>query len=133
MDNTVSATLVYRGKGLANSFCNTTGETNRNAFIFGSEGSVKLAGPFHSPVKMEVFDKNGELTKTVHHSVPKSSNSKSEFKFGNSGNLIYEADHVADCVLSGKLESDVWSRAHTLRSLKIIETCLGELGYYSDN
>jgi len=133
VDNTVSTSLVYRGRGFANSFCNTLGETNRDAFIIGSEGSIKLVGPFHSPVKMEVFDKNGEITETVEHVVPKSENSKSEFIFGNSGNLIYEADHALDCVLSGKLESDVWSRGHTLRSLKIIETCLGELGYYSDN
>ena len=130
VDNTVFTQLVYYGKGIGSSFCNTLQYSNRDGIILGSEGSLKLCGPFHTPIKMEVFDKNGVLVKTVHHELPETENDKSKFIFGNSENLIYEADHVVDCVKNGELESSKWGKDHTIRSLKVIEDSLEKLGYY---
>lgn len=47
--------------------------------------------------------------------------------FVNSGNLLYEADHVVDCIRRKKLESEFWNRDKCVNLHKIIETALNKI------
>ena len=50
------------------------------------------------------------------------------YKFTNSANFAYEADHVRDCVLEGRLESPKIALNETLLIAEIMERVRKEVG-----
>jgi len=123
VDTVANLSFIYHGKGTANAFSQTVKNGNRDAYIVFDKGTVKLDNPFWCPTKMEVLDTTGKVIETCQPEYPVPT-ADGNYNFQNSSWLLFEADHVHECIANGLLESPVWSHGHTLRSVKIIEEAI---------
>lgn len=82
-------------------------DTDRETYIFGAKGFIKLDAAWHRSEKIiiNIRDKKPE-----------------EINFdSNSHGLNYETEHMIDCINNGKLESDIISLDESLQIMKTMD------------
>lgn len=89
--------------------------------IAGSKGKIVIPKPFHCPTKIII---NGET-----HELPLPP-MEGSFNFVNSNFLIYEADHVRDCLLKGLTQSPDMPLRDTLTLRKTTDHVLRQIGVF---
>ena len=123
---------------MANCFSTSLQAGDRPAMIIGTKASIRLNYTFWTPTEFEVVDKNGIVIETHKGELPRLSNEETiemknkpgygyfsdKVNFVNSGNLVYEADHVVDCLRQGRIASPLWDEEKCLNLHKVIEYAL---------
>jgi len=94
---------------------------DHTAYIQGEDGAIIIYNDFGRPSKAELF-KYDKTTLKIYNSAE-----VFEMPYESTG-FQYEADHVAECILAGKKESDVIPVSKSLQLIKIIDGCMKEWG-----
>ncbi len=107
VDEVGAAALVFENGMLANLTYGSQAKVERCAFIYGSEGKIKLDLVFDCH-KITRYDLNDEPVETVSDDVE--------------NGFIYEVQHFCELYRSGKKESDVISLQDSLDIMQVMET-----------
>jgi len=92
--------------------------TNREAFVYGSKGYIKLDAAWHRSLKVTLFQNDNREAKLVETSA---------FPEESQG-LNLQADHVIDCLEKGLTESPVMPLDETLLVMEIMDELRAEWG-----
>ena len=146
IDTVSNINLIWHKKGIANCFNSTIQAGERSAIIIGTKASIRFNYTFWTPTEFEILEQNDEnqqweVVETIKGKLPGLANEEKiemenkpgygfysdKLNFVNSGNLLYEADHVVDMVRRGRKESTYWSEEKCLNTHRIIEYALGKI------
>ena len=100
--------------------------TNWEARIYGTEGSMKILPPFWCSTQLQI--KEGEIVDFG----PLSERKKTDYNYFNSANMGLEAQHVRECLLKGLTESPVVKHEDSLKFAKILEEVRRQVGVEFD-
>jgi len=119
-DESTSATLLYSGGRTATLVTSALVKLPNEGIVVGTKGTLKLRYPMWTATELETPEgtKSWELP----------SGAKHDFNFMNSHNMMYEAQHVRECLLAGKLESPLISLDETLTIAEILEDIRKQAG-----
>jgi len=92
--------------------------TNREAYVYGTEGCIKLDASWHRSLKLTLFQNERREPKPV----------KTIRFAGKSQGLHLQANHVIECLDRGLTESPVMPLAHTLLVMEIMDKLRAEWG-----
>ncbi|XP_043847178.1 trans-1,2-dihydrobenzene-1,2-diol dehydrogenase [Dromiciops gliroides] len=121
VDDTVTVILRYPG-GLQTSFsCSITTELSNSATVFGTKGKAQIPSTMWCPTEL-VW--NGKHTKFPLPKVP----DKEKFNFINSIGMVYEAQHVRQCLLQGLKESPIIPLSESELLADILEEARKQIG-----
>ncbi|XP_020859666.1 trans-1,2-dihydrobenzene-1,2-diol dehydrogenase isoform X2 [Phascolarctos cinereus] len=121
VDDTVTTVLQYPG-GLQASFsCSITTKLSNSFTVFGSKGEAEIPPFMHCPTELVV---NGKSTQFP---LPKVADTE-KFNFSNSIGMVYEAQHVRQCLLQGLKESPVMPLAESELLADILEEARRQIG-----
>jgi len=125
VDRTVLINILYEDSKSAQ--LHTTGdqELSNEVVIYCENAKITLHRPFHATesYSIEVAGSNDKTTITQH--LPKA---KLTTNFVNSVALRYEAEHVRQCLIAGKVESPVMSQAKSLQMLDTLDEIRKQIG-----
>ncbi|MDR0950992.1 MAG: Gfo/Idh/MocA family oxidoreductase [Candidatus Ancillula sp.] len=116
------------------SFTSTTlGFTKTVASIVGTEGRIDIFAPFYRPANFEVTIYNQENGETEHSGFPTYTyNGKIEYDqlFGQDAKwgMHFEAIEVANCLATGKIQSEIMSWQDTLELQAIMDEIRSQVG-----
>ncbi len=111
--------MTYPGGGTAVIGCHTKVQLEGTARVYGTKGKISLPFPFWCGEKIETPEGTHEFE------APKV---KFDLNFWNSGFLVYEADHVRECVAKGLTESPVMPLKDSLLLAEIMESTRKQVG-----
>lgn len=111
-----TTTFVYKYDDLATASLNCTfgANTDTDAVIYGSKGSIHIKKKFHESQEIELIPDEGE---SQVFSFPRET-------FG----YDYEAREVNECLRQGKKQSDLWSLKDSLRLIHLLDTTREKAG-----
>eukprot|EP00930_Biecheleria_cincta_P073683 TRINITY_DN60970_c0_g1_i1.p1 TRINITY_DN60970_c0_g1~~TRINITY_DN60970_c0_g1_i1.p1 ORF type:complete len:364 (-),score=45.90 TRINITY_DN60970_c0_g1_i1:274-1365(-) len=124
VDLTTAALLQY---GAGRQAVLTTSIDNSipcDATIFGTKGSLTLHAMFVCPLKLTV--KTAGCEQVFEDTPP--GDASAHYNFPNSAGLAHEADHVAQCLQEGLLESPVVPHSHTLECARTLDEIARQIG-----
>lgn len=120
-DESASLSLTYPGGRTATLVTHSRVNLPNEAVIIGTKGTLKLSAPMWTAT--ELVHPDG-----TKRTFPLPQGSKHQFNFLNSANFAHEAEHVGECIRSGKTESDLLSLDETLTIAKIMEEARKQIG-----
>ena len=100
--------------------------TNWEARIYGTDGSIKILPPFWCSTQLHL--KEGEIIDFG----PLPERKMTDYNYFNSANLGFEAQHVRECLLKGLTESPVVKHEDSLKFAKILEEVRRQVGVEFD-
>jgi len=117
VDDSCVFTFQYPGKGLASGHSTVRSNTPLEAYIYGTEGHIYLHPPFHHTHKLTVvqYDGREEKSETI------------DLSYEGWG-YQFEAAHVNDCLLAGKLESDLIPLDFSIGLMDTLDTIRERIG-----
>ncbi|XP_002742436.1 trans-1,2-dihydrobenzene-1,2-diol dehydrogenase-like [Saccoglossus kowalevskii] len=124
VDESAVAILQYTGNRLAVVTSHGRVNTNSEASIVGTKGSINVPFPFWCPTKIIVNSDQGQEIKEFPLPDP-----PLKLNFTNSSGLRYEAEAVRKCVSEGKLESDFLTHRQSEIIATILENMRHDVGY----
>ena len=86
--------------------------------------NLQIDGPFHCPTKMEV--KIGEQSQEFQYEIPQEA--PFSYNYVNSGGLLYEANHVRQCLKENLKESPLVTLQDSLLIAEIQEAIMEQIG-----
>ena len=89
--------------------------TPQNATLLGTDGKIEIHSPWWCPKAMTVYA-NGKEPERI------------EMPYEGGSGFQFEAMHVADCLRSGKTESDIVSHADSLAVMKALDAIRAQIG-----
>ncbi|XP_068959470.1 trans-1,2-dihydrobenzene-1,2-diol dehydrogenase isoform X2 [Petaurus breviceps papuanus] len=121
VDDTVTAILQYPG-GLQASFsCSITTELSNSLSVYGTKGKAEIPSTMWCPTELVVNGKKTEFP------LPKVADAET-FNYLNSIGMVYEAQHVRQCLLQGLKESPVMPLAESELLADILEEARRQIG-----
>ncbi|XP_036596569.1 trans-1,2-dihydrobenzene-1,2-diol dehydrogenase-like [Trichosurus vulpecula] len=121
VDDTVTIILRYPG-GLQASFsCSVTTELSNSLSVFGTKGKAEIPSTMWCPTELVVNEKSTKFP------LPKVADSE-RFNYINSIGMVYEAQHVRQCLLQGLKESPVMPLAESELLADILEEARRQIG-----
>ena len=113
-DTSCSYSFNYDHDTIASMYSTFIADSPSIAEIHGTKGKIILEYKWFSPGKVKLIQFNG--TEEVF-----------EFNVKSNG-YQYEAEEVANCILAGKTQSDVWSLNDSLQLVEIMDTIRNKCG-----
>ena len=113
VDEQNAIVLTHQNGALALLSSTIRAATPQEAFIMGTEGSIRVCAPWWQPEKLVLTDSDGEET----FSSPLPHNG-----------YAYEAAEVMRCLREGKLESPIMPLDETLSIMNTLDTCRAQWG-----
>ncbi|KAM9039402.1 trans-1,2-dihydrobenzene-1,2-diol dehydrogenase isoform X2 [Sarcophilus harrisii] len=121
VDDTVTVLLQYPG-GLQASFsCSITTELSNSITVFGTKGRAQIPAHMWCPTELVVNGKRTEFPLPEAPGVDK-------LNFTNSMGMVYEAQHVRQCLLQGLKESPLMPLAESELLADILEESRRQIG-----
>jgi dihydrodiol dehydrogenase / D-xylose 1-dehydrogenase (NADP) len=120
VDESTSSTVLYSGNRTATLVTSSRVDLPDEAFIVGTKGTIKVCYPMWTPTEIETPGGKQSWVLPTGNIHP--------FNYGNGGNMSYEAQHVRDCLLAGKLESPLISLDETLIIAQIMQDIRTQAG-----
>ena len=123
VDHTVSVTLLFSGRRIAQLIFTAGVALSNTASVTGSGGTVHLESPFHCTTKLTTpyGVKEFPLPELEHPS-----------NFVNSAGLRYEIDATRKSILSGAIENDLMPHSTTIRIMQYMDEIRKQLGVEFD-
>lgn len=115
VDEQIHLSLLYGQKKSANLSATIRAISPCEAVISGSEGFIRIHKDFWHPEKISLSLGRGEKEKII------------EFPHRSNG-MDYEAQHVMDCLIAGKTESDVMSFQASRDLMEIMDSLRQDWG-----
>jgi len=113
-----TVTLTYKNNSYAQLVVSFVGPTANRLVVYGTKGHLEF--PFvNRPTSLTI---NSE---TIEHPLPEA---KTDFYYGFSQGMIYEAQHVRDCLLKGLKESPLVPLEHSHVIASIMDEIRRQLG-----
>lgn len=125
VDGSVCITLQYADGRFANLTTSLCVAQEKTAVVYGSSANLVIAPPFHTPLRLTVAHKAAESRTLESAPLPKV---KFPTNYRLSEGLVYEAQHVADCLRRGLLESPLVPHSLSLWMQRTIDDCLKQIG-----
>lgn len=113
VDEFVTMNMSFESGALATLSCGITGNTNRDAYIYGTTGYV-VVHDFLCSKKAEIYDNKNELVEKF----------EEDFKDG----FIYEIQHFEDLYRNNKIESDIVPLKDTVACAGIFDELMNQWG-----
>lgn len=107
IDAHCAATVRFRSGVLASILSGIDGNSDTNAWVYGSEGYLRIPA-FYKPDTLHIF-RDGEPEETL------------RFPYAGNG-YQFELMHAQDCIRAGKLESDIMPLDESLRLCRTLDT-----------
>mmetsp|Transcript_11000 Transcript_11000/g.30832 ORF Transcript_11000/g.30832 Transcript_11000/m.30832 type:complete len:354 (-) Transcript_11000:806-1867(-) len=123
--------LGFDGDTNATLSCSVEAAMPNDFDIMGTAGRIHISGPFHCPTRISVTS-NGR-TRTSEFPLPtceawQDGGGNPLFHFPNSEGLVYEIEHVADCLRRGDTESSLHPLSHSLALAALMESIRHGIG-----
>jgi len=119
VDESVSATFLYKGNGIAQSFISIRAKLSNEAKIVGTKGTLTIGEPFQCPTRLDT------PTGTIEFPLPQVAE---QVNFEGSEGLCYEATEVRRCVQQGLLECPLLPHSETLLIATMMEEVRKQVG-----
>lgn len=120
VDESTSTTLIYRNGGTASLVTHTKVELPCEALAIGTKGTLKLPFPMWAPTAL--------VSESGTQEFPLPAGSKFKYNFPNGENMLYEIQHVRECLLAGKTESPLITLDESLMIAQILQDMRTQLG-----
>ncbi|XP_054157828.1 trans-1,2-dihydrobenzene-1,2-diol dehydrogenase-like isoform X2 [Oppia nitens] len=124
VDLNFSANLKYGGNRTASIFANGLLKLPNDAFIIGTNGTIRIAGNFKSSERVYIND--------VVHDFPFPKTDEHLFYAPDSLALRYEAEEVRKCINEGRIESQKMSHKDSIVMAKIEDEIRRQIGVVYD-
>lgn len=118
VDRSGGMTFLFEGNRLAHLLYNGDYHLPNEVKVLCSKGQIDIPEPFHCPERYTELLYESQTSKVNDFSLappPK------EMFFPNSMGLAFEADHVRECLLEGKLESPLVPHETSIRIMTILD------------
>ncbi len=118
-DSYVTAVFIYSGGRSATLNIHSKCDLVSDAFVYGESGHIKAPAPFHNCPKLEVKGKMHEWP------LPEG---RLEYNYTNSAALMYEAEHVRECLEKGLTESPLVGLDESVLAAELMEKMRKQVG-----
>lgn len=115
VDEEIGIMFSYRDGKMAHLHSTVLTNTNTEAFIYGTKGTIHLHGRWFTPTTMhlDLFD----------------APSQKKFQFDyKSGGFEYEIEEASQCIANGKKESEILPLAFSLQLIETLDAIRQEIG-----
>ncbi|TRY72556.1 hypothetical protein TCAL_00997 [Tigriopus californicus] len=119
VDHSVSVIFRYKNGKMGCFSLSTQVELANEAQVCGTDGQIKVEYPMWAPNRMNFKGKELKID------LPES---KIKFNFPNSAALVFEAEHVRECLQNGLKQSDLVPHSLTLTIAEIMENIRKQVG-----
>jgi dihydrodiol dehydrogenase / D-xylose 1-dehydrogenase (NADP) len=123
-DVAATISLLYREQNAIASLSHTFKViTPERLLVVGEKGYVTIT-PFHTPQNMEIAFTSSRAetaTDSVNFPLPEFDTSGMTFNYPHSEGMMYEADHVMDCLDKGLTESPLYPLQHSVTTAEILD------------
>ena len=116
VDEQASIILKYPNGSLAILHSSIQSDTNQEAFISGTEGTIKIHKQCWRPQKITISTRKSSKNKVIEH------------PFSGNG-FNYEAEHFSQLLIDGKKESDIMSLNESLEIITLLDEIRGSWGF----
>ncbi|EFC43082.1 dimeric dihydrodiol dehydrogenase [Naegleria gruberi] len=128
VDESVECQFKFSGNRIGKVSTSINAFLDSSATIHGSLGKIHLGGMHCCPTKL-TWTNYSKGHETIELEEPLYGKTEfSQFNFPNSEGLAYEIEHVIDCLLESKLESEIVSSNVTINTLKIMDKIRSDIG-----
>lgn len=125
VDTGLSVTLHFPNGGFATFDTDLRVTLHNRAIIAGTKGFIRLASPFWCPTTIYASSEEGG---DVYHDIPIPPGAKYSFNFENSAGLVYEADHVRQCLKDKLIQSPLVTHQDSLLIAEIQDEIMRQIG-----
>jgi len=125
VDQTTAITLQYDDGAIAQFLVSMATDLESSAKIVGTEGVIQIGAPFLAPTQLKT------PTQEYHYTLP-FVDEKYPLNFINSSGLAFEAEEVRQCIMDGKTESSLMSRADSVLCAEITDMICKQINLHYD-